>query len=41
MGFLAAIPFEPTSPLDKVPTASVEDDGRPAVNSAAGSRGQA
>jgi hypothetical protein len=40
-GFLAAIPFEPTSPLDKVPNASAEDDGRPAVNSAAGSRGQA
>jgi hypothetical protein len=36
-GFLAAIPFEPTSPLEKVPSTRATDDGRPAVSPAAGS----
>jgi len=29
-GFLAAIPFEPTAPLEKVPGAGAEDEGLPA-----------
>jgi hypothetical protein len=36
-GFLAAIPFEPTSPLEKIPNTRAMGDGRPAVRPAAGS----
>lgn len=40
-GFLAAIPFEPTAPLTKIPHTGTTDDGSPAVSSAAGNRGRA
>jgi len=40
-GFLAAIPFEPTAPLTKIPHTGTTDEGSPAVSSAAGSRGRA
>jgi hypothetical protein len=40
-GFLAAIPFEPTAPLTKIPHTGTPGDGRPAVNSATDTRGRA
>jgi hypothetical protein len=40
-GFLTAIPFEPTSPLEKIPHPRVVDDGGAAVSSPAGIPGQA